>query len=75
MKGDVFLVSVHLIWGMLWIYYVVVIFVSVFSKTYFLLVGMDGVKLHLLQFYSSFQVHLVTLHQEYKNHIEIINIS
>ena len=37
MKGDVFLVSVHLIWGMLWICYVMVMFTSVFPETYFVL--------------------------------------
>ena len=37
MKGDVFLVSVHLIWGMLWKCYVMVMFTSVFPETYCLL--------------------------------------
>ena len=37
MKGDVFLVSVHLIWEMLWICYVIVIFASVFPETICLL--------------------------------------
>ena len=40
--------------------------------TNFKLVGMEVVELHLLQICSSFQVHLVTLHQEYKT--QIINI-